>query len=762
MQVRGRTGGIPASVVALFVVVALFASGIVWRPPGEGWAKVYDLGLYNAIYLCGARIAWNASRRVPGQRDAWRCLSAALVVYACAELTYSWVVARADEEPYPSVADALFLAYYPLLYCTVIRIARARIIRFHPSIWLDGVISALGAAALGVAALVQPSLGATEGDFAVVATNLAYPVADVLLLAVLVAVMAVLRLRADRVLLLLGGGMVCMLTADVVFLRLEAADVYVEGGLLDLVWIVGAALTALAAHAANAGSTKAQPAGKPISWRVIAVPLVSILASLALLGAGWGDELPPVAAWCAIGCVLASFARTSLTFREIRDLREVRQQARTDELTALPNRRALLETAERYLLESTGDSPVALLLIDLDGFKGVNDGLGHHAGDELLRRLGPRLRGVLRDGDLLARLGGDEFAVLLPATSASSASALAERILERLRQPFVIEGVRLHVGGSIGVATGPVAAGTVAELLRCADVAMYAAKSDRSGVQAYTPGSDGNTGELLRLVDDLRTGLERGELVVHVQPQVSLRNGAVVGAEALVRWQHPQRGLLSPAAILAAAEQAGLLRTLADEVLELALAGAARWWANGSQVPVSVNLSAADVTDLDLPAKVVATLDRHGLPPEALTLELVEDTLMSDPERAHVVLGDLRALGVRTSIDDYGTGHSPLANLRRLPADELKLDRTFTTDLDTDPRAAAIVEHTVALAHALSLRLVAEGIDDLRTAEILASLGCDVAQGFAIARPMPVDDFLPWIDTWPTSHAASWAGVAHV
>jgi EAL domain-containing protein (putative c-di-GMP-specific phosphodiesterase class I) len=248
-------------------------------------------------------------------------------------------------------------------------------------------------------------------------------------------------------------------------------------------------------------------------------------------------------------------------------------------------------------------------------------------------------------------------------------------------------------------------------------------------------------------MEDLRTALDGDDqIVVHLQPQVDLRTGTVVGAEALVRWQHPVRGRLSPADLLPAAEQAGLLRPLADTVLELSLSAAAGWWSD-HQVPVSVNLAAANVTDLDLPWKVSQALRRHGLPPHALTLELVEDTLMTDPERGRQVLVELRRLGVRTSIDDYGTGYSSLAYLRNLPADELKLDRSLTHDVVTEPRAATIVRHTVGLAHDLGISLVAEGVEDDATAAVLADLGCDVAQGYAIAHPMPVADFRAWLET---------------
>ncbi len=464
-----------------------------------------------------------------------------------------------------------------------------------------------------------------------------------------------------------------------------------------------------------------------------------------MLAAGWGDALPSAAAWLAIATVVAAIARTAVTFREVRSFNEVKQQARTDELTGLANRRALLLEGERVLATATARRPAALLLLDLDGFKEVNDSLGHHAGDQLLRQMGPRLEAGLRPGDLLARLGGDEFAVLIPEGGLDEAQARAERLREIVLAPFTVEGVRLHVGVSIGVATAPVPAATVIELLRCADVAMYAAKAGREGVHVYVPDPQGGTGDRLRTMEELRTALESDELVVYLQPQIDLADGRVAGSEALVRWNHPTRGLLSPAQLLPAAEQAGLLRPLTDTVLELALTAAARWWPRRA-VPVSVNLSAANVSDLDLPGKVAQALMRHGLPPQALTLELVEDTLMADPERGRAVLGELRRLGVRTSIDDYGTGYSSLAYLRHLPADELKLDRSLTADVGADRRAAAIVEHTVALAHALGLRLVAEGVEDDATGAVLAALGCDVAQGYAIARPMPVDDFLSWLD----------------
>ena len=731
------------------VSLALFATGIGPRPAGAGWAAVYDLALYNAVYAGAALVCCAAVRRSRADRVAWAALALAIALGLVGNLVYTLVIATMADEPFPSVADLFYLAYYLPLYVALVGLIRARVSRFHASMWLDGVVGALGAGAVSVAVLLGPALELTEGDAAAVLTSLAYPIADVVLLALLGAVGAILGVRRDRTLLLLGAAIGANLVGDVVFLDLATRGIYVEGGPLDLTWLLAVTLMALAAHTSGSdsvGTSAAIVSTTRVGWRVLAVPLACNISSLMVLGFNPGSRFNPAAAWLAVGCVLAALARVAITFREVRAFNEVRQQARTDELTGLANRRALLQEAERVLRAATAREPAALLLLDLDGFKEVNDILGHHAGDRLLHQIGPRLSPALREGDVLARLGGDEFAVLLDRCGLDEAQALAERLRDLILQPFTVEGIRLHVGVSIGVSTAPVPAATVQELLRCADIAMYAAKSGREGVHVYVPDPNGGTGDRLRTMEELRTALENDELEVHLQPQVDLADGELVGAEALVRWRHPRRGLLSPAELLPAAEQAGLLRPLTDQVLELALTAAAQWWPRRT-VPVSVNLSAANVTDLDLPGKVALALERHGLPARALTLELVEDTLMADPERGRQVLGELRRLGIRTSIDDYGTGYSSLAYLRHLPADELKLDRSLTADVDADVRAAAIVRHTVALAHELGLRLVAEGVEDAATAGALADLGCDVAQGYAIARPMPVEDFLTWLAT---------------
>ncbi|WP_245817022.1 putative bifunctional diguanylate cyclase/phosphodiesterase [Geodermatophilus saharensis] len=721
--------------------VATFTTGIGPRPGGAVWDVLYDVVVYHVPWLAAGAACWLTARTAPREALAWRALATTLVIGALGNVVRILQTGQAGTTP-SLLGDSSVAVAYGSLYVALFVFIRARVARFLTSMWLDGVVVALGTTAVGIGFVLGPFLGA-DGDVSLL--QLAWPAADVLLLALVAGVCAILGVHADRTLLLAAGAVAFFAVADAALFALSVAGRYTDGGPLELVWLAGVLCAAVAAQRTTGDpAPRGDDGGVRITWRLVALPLAGTLAALAVLAAGYGDDLPGSAGWLAVGCVLAALARTAVTFREVRSFAAVRQEARTDELTGLPNRRALLESARTVLAGATTARPAALLLLDLDGFKEVNDSLGHGSGDQLLRQVGPRLAPALARGELLARLGGDEFAVLLPDAGLSTAAERARAVHDLLRRPFTVDGVRLHVGVSIGVSTAPVPADDVQELLRCADVAMYAAKTERTGVHVYVPDPTSGSGERLRTMEELRTALVAGELDVHLQPQVAMDDGRVVGVEALLRWHHPVRGLLGPAVVLPAAEQAGLLRPLTDAVLERSLDAVSRWWAE-HRVPVSVNLSAANVADLDLPGKVAAQLAHHGLPAAALTLELVEDTLMADPERGRTVLAELRRLGVRTSIDDYGTGYSSLAYLRRLPADELKLDRSLTADVAEDERAAAIVRHTVALAHDLGLSLVAEGVEDAVTAARLAALGCDVAQGYAVARPMPVGDLLRWL-----------------
>jgi diguanylate cyclase (GGDEF)-like protein len=435
---------------------------------------------------------------------------------------------------------------------------------------------------------------------------------------------------------------------------------------------------------------------------------------------------------------------------EAKALTDSRRQARADELTGLANRHRLYEHLDFLLAGDQASGGLALLLLDLDRFKEVNDALGHAVGDRLLAQVGARLSDGLRDTDLLARLGGDEFALLLgPGTDVSGAVAAAGRVIESFTRPFDLSDMSIHASVSVGVALYPDHATSRSELMRCADVAMYRAKKARHGFSVYDRGSDANHKGRLVAIEQLREGVGRGELVCYFQPQVAMRSRQVCGAEALVRWDHPNRGLLAPGEFLVLAEQTGLMGHVSRTVLDYALAECRRWHDGGYTIPVAVNLSVSDLLDGALPDVVAGLLRAHGLGPGALVLEITEDAIMVDPGRVTAVVYQLRALGVGLSVDDYGTGYSTLSYLRDLPVHELKLDRSFVTGISESPKDQAIVKATVSLARSLGLRLVAEGVETRSDWDYLRRLGVPVAQGYAVSEPRCPGDFAAWLADRP-------------
>ena len=384
------------------------------------------------------------------------------------------------------------------------------------------------------------------------------------------------------------------------------------------------------------------------------------------------------------------------------------------------------------------------MLIDLDNFKEINDTFGHSAGDELLREIARRLAARMVDPDLLVRLGGDEFALLFTLGPDEDGRQIAARILDRLTQPLVIDGARLRVDASAGVAEHADMDVEIADLLRRADVAMYAAKDAHSRVEVYQPQLDEANRTRLETIQDLDAALVDRQFVLHYQPKIDVETGTVFGAEALVRWEHPTRGLLYPDAFLPVVEQSGLMNAVTRLVLESAVMQLASWRKAGLRMSVAVNLSASDLLDDSLAERIAGLLDQYRVPAGALELEITESVIMIDPKRACEVLEALRALGLRIAVDDYGTGYCALAYLRDLPVDELKIDRSFVAQVTSDPRSAAIVRSTIELAHALGLKVVAEGIEDEHILDAITSFGCDYAQGFHFSRPVPAEAFTAW------------------
>ncbi len=413
-------------------------------------------------------------------------------------------------------------------------------------------------------------------------------------------------------------------------------------------------------------------------------------------------------------------------------------QALHDALTDLPNRMLFMRRLHEAVEAMDEGQRLAVMIMDLDHFKEINDTLGHHMGDRLLQQIGPRLSGVLREGDLMARLGGDEFGLVLPDLPDDGVAVrIAERLIEELEQPLSVEGLALDVSGSVGIAIYPAHSDDVETLLRRADVAMYAAKESGGGFEVYHPSLDQHSPHHLTLIGQVRPGLENREFILHYQPQVRLSDERAVGVEALVRWQHPERGLVMPDDFIPLVEHTVLLRPLTYYVLDQALQQWHVWTRRGIEVEMAVNLSVRNLLDAQLPDHVAELLDRWEVPPPSLTLELTESFLMADSGRSTGVLAALADVGVRMSIDDFGTGYSSLSYLKRLPIDEIKVDRSFVVNMQKDPNDAMIVRATVELGKRLGLQVVAEGVEDRATFDELAELGCDLAQGFSIGRPVP-------------------------
>jgi diguanylate cyclase (GGDEF)-like protein len=437
-----------------------------------------------------------------------------------------------------------------------------------------------------------------------------------------------------------------------------------------------------------------------------------------------------------------------------RQRRRANLLANSDALTGLPNRLALARRAERTLavrpITRLAEQGPVLLLLDLDRFKEINDGLGHHYGDQLLIQVARRLLAAVKSTDLVVRLGGDEFAVLIDSGGVQVAQAVADRIRGAVRKPFSLDGVTVEVDVSTGIAvvdesfTGDA---NLSTLLQRADLAMYAAKEAGSGSAVYSTGEDERVSDRIRLIGELRRAVDHEELVLHYQPKVALDDNRLIGVEALVRWQHPTQGLLPPASFLPAVENTELMDRITALVLSQALRQVSTWSSQGLRIPVAVNIPTRALLNLDFPDVVQSMLTAFDVPADLLCLEVTETGVMTNPERSIAVLKAIRALGVHLSIDDYGTGYTTMAYLKDLPVDELKIDRAFITHMNNDEVSTALARAVVELGHNLGLSVVAEGVESELVGAALREAGCDVAQGYHYARPMPADALTEWAVT---------------
>jgi len=422
-------------------------------------------------------------------------------------------------------------------------------------------------------------------------------------------------------------------------------------------------------------------------------------------------------------------------------------QALHDSLTGLPNRNLLYDRVQQLIHKMHREhGSMVLMMLDLDRFKEINDSLGHQIGDRILEQVSLRLIQAVRDTDTVARLGGDEFALGLPLKHPEDADQVAHKILASLEQPFVVEGFQLFVGGSIGLALYPEHGDSVETLLQRADVAMYVAKRSNVNYMLYNPAQDKDSLGRLALSNDLRKALDAEELMIYYQPKVNLKTGETYGVEALIRWQHPERGFIPPDEIIFIAEHTGLIKQLTHWVLKEAIAQGKKWHLAGHKLTVAVNLSTQNIQDQTLFQVTQDILSTYEFPPESLVLEVTESAMMLEPEHANLTLSHLDAIGVWISIDDFGTGFSSLAYLRQLPVDELKIDKSFVMHMQNNENDAVIVRSTIDLARNLGLKVVAEGIEDSGTWEMLALLGCDYGQGFYMSKPQPEEELSQWLE----------------
>jgi diguanylate cyclase (GGDEF)-like protein len=445
------------------------------------------------------------------------------------------------------------------------------------------------------------------------------------------------------------------------------------------------------------------------------------------------------------GIMFRIVSGASKTLRHQAEVNE--HQALHDALTDLPNRTLFHDRVHQALTSARRDHvPAAVMIMDLDRFKEVNDTLGHASGDELLKQVGIRLRESLRESDTVARLGGDEFGVLLPKVLDSAAAvAVARKLRTTLEEPFTIHGLALQMEASIGIALYPDHGTNVQSLLQRADVAMYVAKEHPAGCEVYTRERDAYSPDRLTLLTELRRAIDRGQLVLHYQPKVDLRTREIHGVEALVRWKHPERGMVPPDEFIPPAQKTGVIGPLTMFVLDEALRQCRTWALQGLDLCVAVNLSTRNLLDVHLPDTVGELLSRWEVHPSLLELEITESTILADPVRAMQILSRLDEMGVRLAIDDFGTGYSSLAYLKRLPVDELKIDKSFILGMEESENDAVIVRSTIDLGRNLGLRVVAEGVETSTAWNRLASLGCDIAQGYYLSRPIPASELTEWV-----------------
>jgi diguanylate cyclase (GGDEF)-like protein len=712
---------------------------------GKMTAAVSLHGLEDARHVAfclaaAAAILWRA-RTTRGDRRMWTLIGIAALCDALALglWTYVWDSTQA------SAADALFVMFYILNLVAFARLLRDRVGGALRTFSFDALgiavyLTAIGTAVFGRATMDHTGVGELQA-----AGYVGYVALDAALFSVIFAVSSFTGRAKGAQDLVLGAAFMVTCVGDSLFVLSQAGWIGDTEWAATLFWEGGLIVLACAAFARPPRAGTLRVGGW---WE--SVPTLSwIAAGGGVLVASVIWDMPAIVpALGALTLVLAAI-RARRVVTEVRNLVIVRAESLEDELTGLPNQRALFGELELLMRAGGRDGQRHTLLIGhLEGFSELTDTLGHEAAQQLLRHVADRLRGVAPG--TLARLDRDELATIVEDDRAEDVAAALEHALTAA--PLVMDGIAISVRPVFGYACFPDDAQTVAELARRADVARRDARARGLDIAPYDPARDHHSRDRLELAADLRAALRvypqapDSGLWLALQPQIELATGDVVGVEALIRWQHPARGPISPAELLPVAERSGLMSELTDWVLDRALADLAALRAGGHPLlRVSVNVSAITLVDVRLATRIGAALTRHGVPPEALTVEVTEDAVMADHRRAREVLSQIAALGVEISIDDFGTGHSSLGQLRHVPADELKIDRRFVSGMAADPLDEEIVRLVVALGRRMGLRVVAEGIETDKEELMLRRLGCDLVQGFGVGRPMGAADLARWL-----------------
>ena len=760
----------------LAIVTVLWSAWLLWGSGTPSTQTVSNLGL-TAVPLVVAVTCIRRGLRLSGPlKTSWVLLGASCGAWGIGQTIWTiYETGLGREVPFPSWADAGYLAAVPLAVAGLLVMpAAAQSMAGLARNILDGVMVALALFCTSWILVLGPLFAAGGENLLSTILGLAYPVGDVVTITMLI--FALLRARqggeaARQPLYLIGLGLTGIALADSGFVYLTSQTSYTSGSLIDIGWFAGFAVLFVAARRPERPAPTAEDEGGLRFVSSLSVPYtpVVVMATTVLFQHLRGKGLDGTATFTAMAVLLLIVLRQVLTLREnlalVRNLEdrveqrtadhkqlqeELAHQAFHDSLTGLANRALFKDRVEHALTRlQRRRRPLAVFFLDLDRFKAINDSFGHASGDALLIAVSRRLRDCVRAEDTVARLGGDEFAVLVEnLASESEVRIVADRVKEAFRDPIEIDGRELAVAASIGIALSEEAgAETADDLLRNADLAMYRAKAAGGGARQYIPEMHAGMIDRLELESDLRQALARQQLYLVYQPIIDLQSGRVSGAEALLRWQHPTRGVVSPADFIPVAESSGMIVPIGEWVLRQACRDARRWdqVPGGAALSVSVNLSGRQLQTSELPSMVPQALLEAGLAPGRLTLEMTESVLIERTDETLALLHELRRMGVRLAIDDFGTGYSSLSYLHRFPVDVVKIDRSFIESLTGEADETSLVGSIIRIGQGMRVTTVAEGIEDAAQLRALERLGCDNGQGFHFARPMSAADFETYI-----------------